>query len=820
MRLPIFIFCIFLFNTSAYAAPQAITVEQVATYLNGSGKGKLLDQLVRNKLAAQFSTISYPNDSFLLKFSPPIEGLTSNSASLRVSAIYNVSNASLSFKPKNGISVAGSDIRNGLLNLNIEASGAAVVDAGGLLYLQKRIWMNGFRFCWKTGKKWGVTFKYPGTCATQWYTWVPYADTFSVSGDFNYKAKLDFRLALNPLVQKTVNGETQLSFVPVVSLKETIPNLVINKFHAKIGLTYILDKLLPGTPVSDLLSRKIRKGALSDIITEKKKEIKLSIADKRASIQKDLDKKLRNKVFTLPRYSPQMADLILSLVPNLSFPISQAFLQNHWEEILFFAFTGDRAGLEKLLTSSLACQASTNLMVNMPVMPLPAGTPFTATSIADFCGESIDSAKLGNADVWDGGPWVSQENTSINQPWVQSGSETEMPWTLNPATKYNLGVNSITGNYQPYMKRVMYKSVIGAPREWKQLIHIPFVPQPIPAPRVQDTTCKLEMRIYKKDIAATNLKPVIAFHGGSWKYRGAGWNGLESQISHMTERGMVVFAPFYRLAGSSDGPAECHNAKWDDITSDAESAFDWVEANMAQYGAEGKISLMGQSAGAHLSAWLSTNYAPAKVERAFLLYPPTDLGNYVDDLNAGNIDPTAAEQGIDALETFLNIPKGSLNRAKTLAADAVTQNSFPTIVNDQVAAGLQKYPSMFMVHGYKDALVPYTQSTRLCKALDGKLNSTADLFTKPTGKTVAGYYSGSVTCGDNGSSMHLMYASDHGLDFCLPGVKCPTTSEPFDVLTWRDEKNNATNVLNQGFDWLANGDVKPWMVPIISLMLQ
>ena len=102
----------------------------------------------------------------------------------------------------------------------------------------------------------------------------------------------------------------------------------------------------------------------------------------------------------------------------------------------------------------------------------------------------------------------------------------------------------------------------------------------------QAGSCELEMRVYKKDIAATNLTPLLWIHGGAWKYRGAGFVGLESLVSNYTEDNFIVFAPFYRLAGNKDGNAECCNAPWTDLVADAEAALGWVKANGASAGCE------------------------------------------------------------------------------------------------------------------------------------------------------------------------------------------------------------------------------------------
>ena len=271
-------------------------------------------------------------------------------------------------------------------------------------------------------------------------------------------------------------------------------------------------------------------------------------------------------------------------------------------------------------------------------------------------------------------------------------------WSLSSGAQLAIGVEPITGNHIPFMKRFNF---------------------------LQAGSCELEMRVYKKDIAATNLTPLLWIHGGAWKYRGAGFIGLESLVSNYTEDNFIVFAPFYRLAGNKDGNAECRNAPWTDIVADAEAALDWVKANGASLGANtstGQIPVIGQSAGGHLAGWLMTHRAP-DVSRGLLVYPPTDLYDFLTRLqgvggasfpplsDAANTpyDPRSAE---DILETFLQLPDGG---ARTINLNNpppyVTENSFARIIGANPSA----YPPAFIMHGTRDSLLTYTQS-RKCSA--------------------------------------------------------------------------------------------------------
>jgi acetyl esterase/lipase len=217
---------------------------------------------------------------------------------------------------------------------------------------------------------------------------------------------------------------------------------------------------------------------------------------------------------------------------------------------------------------------------------------------AEFCLAYFDDQAetiLGNAAAWEA------DNDQVNDalPAVPSRA-----WTTVASTQLDLGVASMSGNLLPYMKQVNYKTIDGISRGTGR--------------------CELEMRVYKNDIAEQNLRPLLALHGGTWRHRGSSFLGMEAGISHLTERGFIVFAPFYRLAGASDGNTECNDVSWREIVADAESALDWVQANGASLGAINEpVSVYGQSAGAHLSAWLAS-HRPNDVRKALLFYAPTD----------------------------------------------------------------------------------------------------------------------------------------------------------------------------------------------------
>ena len=283
-------------------------------------------------------------------------------------------------------------------------------------------------------------------------------------------------------------------------------------------------------------------------------------------------------------------------------------------------------------------------------------------------------------------------------------------------------------------------------------------------------TCKLEMRVYKKDVAQSGLKPLLAIHGGSWKYRGLAFYGMESQISHFTEQGFVVFAPFYRLTGDMDGNVECNGATGEQIVADVDAAMTWVQNNKTAYGVPSyeKVRLFGQSAGAHLSGYLLTHRAP-EVQKALLMYPPTDARDYVVNYQAYTSNQAYSSeyayafggQGEKAVGGYLSTVGGQSVSLRDVDPNSalVQNNSFPAIV----ASSPAYYPPVYMVHGKVDQLVPAIQSVRMCNAYTGNPSS-------GNANTAGTALRQSFTCGT--SRVDLLQEANHGLEICLLPLRC------------------------------------------------
>lgn len=480
--------------------------------------------------------------------------------------------------------------------------------------------------------------------------------------------------------------------------------------------------------------------------------------------------------YNIPNLDLEMLQKIqyfLSKLPS-GFPITVEFLKNNQRDIVYNLLIGDYDALAAILGSSLACEASQALLTKMKTTPLytfdgascseadltvnqtgtyysePSCTytaNFKPSSYAEYCQDvmTTDKSRLGNAALFDGVPQA---------------------WTLSPGNQLDISPLTIKNNYQPFMFKEKYKTTVDAVKG----------------------ECKLEMRVYKKNIYAHKLKPMMAIHGGGWSYRSAAFVGLESQISHYTDKGFAVFVPFYRLVGNSDGNSECNQAAWSDVVEDAEDALTWVKNNMSRFGASGKISVMGQSAGGHLAAWLAT-YRSSDIQNALLYYPPVDFQYIIEQFRLANKNYV---NGQGTLETFVGESLDTID----ITSPVIAKNSFPDIV----ATNPTVYPPMFIIHGKRDSLVPSELSVRMCNALSGYPESGPAV--DDGGDTLNNVYKKVYQCDNRGSQLHLTAEGEHALDVCIASIKCNSGSDASIAET--------ANTIRDAKDWLYNSqDVTP-----------
>jgi pimeloyl-ACP methyl ester carboxylesterase len=104
------------------------------------------------------------------------------------------------------------------------------------------------------------------------------------------------------------------------------------------------------------------------------------------------------------------------------------------------------------------------------------------------------------------------------------------------------------------------------------------------------------------------LKPVMVYiHGGSWNAGDKAWY-VSDMAKLFTDSGYVFVSINYRLSPNPPDTLSPTVVRFPVHPRDCAKAFQWVVNNIHQYsGDTSRISLMGHSAGAHLTLLLSTN---------------------------------------------------------------------------------------------------------------------------------------------------------------------------------------------------------------------
>lgn len=540
--------------------------------------------------------------------------------------------------------------------------------------------------------------------------------------------------AIGPL---TLNLQLTLQLNPVWLESSTLaltPEITVTGELSESRVTVNVDDSLLRNVLEDFLQ-----GQINDLLSPQ------AVAEEIESLQQRIQQQLQESlaqqdtngsfVFELPAEDDtQITALYALLTPLARFPLTASFLQTFRLPLLAALITGDDQTLAGLLSNAAECELGGILRVPLPRIPLysphsgacaevtepPAegsysadaacqtSFEFTPTAMAQFCEIALDQNRLGNgaSDLPEAGQW-----------------------SFSPGTTFDFGVLSLAESRQPLVNRTTYKSVATGAGE-----------------------CALEMRIYKQNPLAVGLKPLIALHGGSWQRRGSGFLGIEHMATHFTNAGYVVFAPFYRLIGNSDGTPACRNATLDNINADVNDAVNWVADNQQRFGATGQPVLFGQSAGGHLALTVAVN-RPEEVAAAVLFYAPTDFSDFAAQVQSGAYDNP---QGQRIIEAVTGLPIDSIDQSSAL----IRANAFPQRVINNPSV-----PPLFMLHGKADTLLPARQSVRLCNALSGDIEagpaslSGGDLIT-------------TVQCNDRGSELHLLSEAEHTLDLCISTSLC------------------------------------------------
>ena len=564
-------------------------------------------------------------------------------------------------------------------------------------------------------------------------------DSFSISADGQLALSLSVSLSLNP----EWTADSVLSLYPEFSLAAELI-----RFDRTIHVT-------------DTLLRNFVEGLIEDEV-----ESAFS-ADRIAAQLKTLELTLNNTVSAAfeagridielpPADDEQILNLYKLLLPDARFPITLDVIRQNRQALLASVVLGDDSAAINSLSDALLCQAGSafmssinhrmlysldsgecaavNLAIESPMNLYDnadcfGGFPYAETSIAEYCETAMDKQRLGNP--------VSRPD-KLNR------------WTLSPGSRFDISLLPKTGLPQAFMRREKYREI-----------------------ETHRGTCELEMRIYSSNPQAANQQPLLALHGGSWQHRASGAVGIEATASHFTNKGFVVFAPFYRLVGETDGNAECNQSSLSAILDDSNVALDWVLDNQSRFGAAGDVTLFGQSAGGHLALSLSVHRA-SDIRRSILFYAPSDFEDFAIEIQSGRYNNPAGEK---ILERVAGEPVESLNLDSAL----VQSNSFHKLVAAQASA----IPPMFIVHGKMDELLPHRQSVRLCNALS--TSGTAEHGPASSAATNDELVE-RIQCSVEGSELHLIAEGSHALDLCISSNLCLAGSEA-SAMAARDSMN-------------------------------
>ncbi len=552
------------------------------------------------------------------------------------------------------------------------------------------------------------------------------------SFDFLASGPASFDMQVTLLLNPEWTDETTLSLFPKVILAGELTEFSVDVDVDDTVLAGILESYIEDQ-IDDTFSNSRLVQELSDFEAEVNASLYESFENGRIDIE-------------LPEATDeQIIALYQFLQPEARFPITLDMIRANRQKILSSMLFGEPSSAQNIFSDALVCESASAFL-----------NTTESSSLFDRTGNQCSAVNL--AEAMSGNYWSDEQCTDVIDYRTTSMSEhcivaldadrlgnasvlgTEAQhWTHSPGTRFDIGALSLDGLAQPLMRRYRYKSV-----------------------QTDRGLCELEMRVYSGASHIESRKPLLALHGGSWQHRASGFLGIEATATHFTNRGFVVFAPFYRLIGESDGNAACNNATLSDIQSDVNDALDWVNERSEHFRLNDKTTVFGQSAGGHLALSLAVGRSN-EIRRAILFYAPTDFADFAAQIKSGAYTNPA---GLKILQTVTGETIDELDTSSLL----VSGNSFPAIVS----ATPERYPPMFILHGEMDSLLPFRQSVRLCNALSGSSDPNlgpAELF--PNIDSL----SSSTACGISGSTLHLIAEGEHALDLCLAPGLCLSGSE-------------------------------------------
>jgi acetyl esterase/lipase len=194
----------------------------------------------------------------------------------------------------------------------------------------------------------------------------------------------------------------------------------------------------------------------------------------------------------------------------------------------------------------------------------------------------------------------------------------------------------------------------------------------------------------------------ILVHGGGFM-RGDKQTFIKPLFAPLSTAGFTWFSINYRLAPEH---------RWPACADDVETAVRWVSAHAKEYKVDpGHVALIGESAGGHLVSYVGCRKGKELGLAAVVpFYAPHDLEFQVKNRNA-------LGESMQALFGLTELNDDAWKRLREASASTYLH------------AGMPPY---LLIHGDKDAQVPYAQSTRFRDQMQAAGNA-CDLITIPEG---------------------------------------------------------------------------------------
>ncbi len=193
---------------------------------------------------------------------------------------------------------------------------------------------------------------------------------------------------------------------------------------------------------------------------------------------------------------------------------------------------------------------------------------------------------------------------------------------------------------------------------------------------------------------------VVIVHGGAW-VSGDRRRSVEPLFEPLSRAGFAWFSISYRLANGFDPAGLPSNlaslVSLGAAVDDVRDVVTYVKKHAAEYHVDpNRLALVGESAGAQLASMAALkSTADSKVQAVVAFYSPSDL--------------------VKLLESNPRVPVSIRQAIRESAFGEVLFSSLRDL--SPVTWASRDSPPFLLIHGTRDMLVPFDQSTEMCDAL-------------------------------------------------------------------------------------------------------